>query len=80
MNFENAPRYIWRMDGKNIGYFTTYDSLSFLIVNEASHMVPFNKPRESFIMFNNFIYNEKFEVIRQYVKSNAKFLELAKLF
>ena len=54
---KNIPWYVFE---QRAGYYKNSGNLSFLIVLNASHMVPLSQPRFAQVMINNFIHNERF--------------------
>ncbi|KAL5624775.1 hypothetical protein BROUX41_004835 [Berkeleyomyces rouxiae] len=47
-----APRRDWTFDGKAAGFWQEARNLTFVLFNEASHMVPFDWPHRSLDMIN----------------------------
>ncbi|KKF93426.1 Pheromone-processing carboxypeptidase KEX1 [Ceratocystis platani] len=47
-----APRRDWTFDGQKAGFWQEARNVSFILFNEASHMVPFDWPERSLDMIN----------------------------
>jgi cathepsin A (carboxypeptidase C) len=68
--FKTTPRYVWNNNGTNAGYYKSYNNLQFLIINGASHMVPYTQPALSLLMLQTFINGDEFNLVEQTIKSN----------
>ncbi|KAI8342826.1 Alpha/Beta hydrolase protein [Chlamydoabsidia padenii] len=53
--FKDAERQEWTIGDKTVGYYTEERNLSYVLVKDSSHMVPYDKPVESLDMINRFI-------------------------
>lgn len=53
----HAPQSIWRsaQGGKLLGYKKTVDNLSFVVVLNSGHMVPYDQPEAAFELITSFI-------------------------
>lgn len=49
---ENAPRRDWKFEGEEAGFWQEARNLTYVLFNDASHMVPFDWPRRSQDMLN----------------------------
>lgn len=50
-----APRRNWTFEGEDAGFWQTARNLTYVVFNEASHMVPFDYPRRSRDMLDRFM-------------------------
>ncbi|KAK9476413.1 Alpha/Beta hydrolase protein [Lipomyces japonicus] len=50
-----APREVWTYEGHEAGYYQSARNLTYVLVHNASHMVPFDLPLESRDMLHRFI-------------------------
>lgn len=50
-----APRRNWTFEGKDAGFWQSARNLTYVVFNEASHMVPFDFPRRSRDMLDRFM-------------------------
>lgn len=50
-----APRREWTFEGKNAGFWQEARNLTYVLFNDASHMVPFDFPRRSRDMLDRFM-------------------------
>ncbi|KAJ3496547.1 hypothetical protein NLG97_g2582 [Lecanicillium saksenae] len=50
-----APRRNWTFEGKDAGFWQSARNLTYVVFNEASHMVPFDYPRRSRDMLDRFM-------------------------
>jgi carboxypeptidase C (cathepsin A) len=48
----------WKVGGKQVGEVTSFETLSFVKVYGAGHMVPMDQPAASLDMINRFMYNK----------------------
>ncbi|GAA6041532.1 hypothetical protein JCM8097_004247 [Rhodosporidiobolus ruineniae] len=55
VGFGNATEETWAVNGKAAGTWTTARNLTYVKVNEASHMVPYDQPLAAHDMFLRFI-------------------------
>ncbi|TPX58534.1 hypothetical protein PhCBS80983_g03094 [Powellomyces hirtus] len=53
--FEDAPQMSWLVEDQLKGYYQTARNLSFVLVHNASHMVPIDEPLASLDLFNRAI-------------------------
>ncbi|KAG5440021.1 hypothetical protein PCK2_000629 [Pneumocystis canis] len=62
-----AEKYRWLFMDKLAGYYQYARNLTYVLVKDASHMVPYDKPLESQDMFNRFlgINSEVIEAVRK---------------
>ncbi|KAI9280418.1 serine carboxypeptidase-domain-containing protein [Sporodiniella umbellata] len=51
----NSPKEEWRVDGKLSGYYTQSRNLTYVLIKDGTHMVPYDKPIECLDMINRFI-------------------------
>ncbi|XP_054926480.1 venom serine carboxypeptidase-like [Dermacentor andersoni] len=58
--WNREPRTVWRSgDGRHVyGYKKTVENLSFVVVRNAGHLVPFDQPRVSYELITAFIDNK----------------------
>ncbi|KTW29863.1 hypothetical protein T552_01067 [Pneumocystis carinii B80] len=66
-----APRLDWVFMDKVVGYYQYDRNLTYIIIKDASHMVPYDKPLESQDMLNRFLGIDQ-EVIKKIRESKAK--------
>lgn len=59
-DFALAPRGIWEVDGRTAGYVKSAKGLTYLLILGGSHMVPMDKPRETYDMIQRFIRGKPF--------------------
>jgi vitellogenic carboxypeptidase-like protein len=59
-NWENATRKIWRVGNEVAGYAKVEDNLTFLIVRNAGHIVPYDQPKNSFDLITRFTAGKAF--------------------
>lgn len=45
----------WKIDGKLAGYYTRDRNLTYVVIKDGSHMVPYDKPIECLDMINRFM-------------------------
>ncbi|RMD39862.1 hypothetical protein DV735_g5254, partial [Chaetothyriales sp. CBS 134920] len=50
-----APRHEWLFEGEPAGYYQEARNLTYLLIHNSSHMVPFDYPRRSRDMLDRFI-------------------------
>lgn len=50
-----APRRNWTFEGEDAGFWQSARNLTYVVFNEASHMVPFDYPRRSRDMLDRFM-------------------------
>ncbi|KJE88890.1 hypothetical protein CAOG_00464 [Capsaspora owczarzaki ATCC 30864] len=55
--FNNAVNTTWYVDGVAAGWYKSASSLTKLVVNDASHMVPYSQPKNALAMLTSFINN-----------------------
>ncbi|KAI7853199.1 serine carboxypeptidase-domain-containing protein [Circinella umbellata] len=53
--FEEAKVENWFIDNKTVGSYTEARNLTLVIINDGSHMVPYDKPIETLDMMNRFM-------------------------
>jgi len=53
--FRRATNTTWQVDGSVAGSSRTYGNLTYLVVNNAGHMVPHDQPKNALDMLNRFI-------------------------
>lgn len=58
-NWKRARKQVWTVDGKPVGWVKNYGNLWFSLVNKAGHFVPFDQPRNSFILLGHFLRNDQ---------------------
>jgi vitellogenic carboxypeptidase-like protein len=44
MGYRNATRLLWRLGGEVAGFYKSYGPLAQLVVRNAGHMVPHDRP------------------------------------
>ena len=54
-NGEHAPRRNWTFEGEDAGFWQEARNLTYVLFNDASHMVPFDWPRRSRDMLDRFM-------------------------
>lgn len=59
-SWENAPRKIWRVGNEIAGYVKHEDNLTYLLVRNAGHIVPYDQPKNSFDLINRFTAGKSF--------------------
>ena len=55
--FDAAVNSTWVVDGAVAGSYKRADSLTFVKVKDAGHMVPRDQPKNALAMFKSFVYN-----------------------
>jgi len=55
--FNNANNVTWHVNSQVAGNARTYGNLTYLLVNNAGHMVPHDQPQNALDMLNRFINN-----------------------
>lgn len=55
MHFQSAETVDWYIDDKIVGTYTEDRNLTFAVVMNGSHMLPYDKPLESLDMINRFM-------------------------
>ncbi|CAO3581131.1 unnamed protein product [Absidia cylindrospora] len=53
--FKYAERQEWVIGKKTVGYYMQERNLSYVLINDGSHMVPYDKPMETLDMINRFM-------------------------
>ncbi|KAI7872013.1 Alpha/Beta hydrolase protein [Spinellus fusiger] len=53
--FQRAKPVEWYLNDKVVGYYTKERNLTYVLVKDSSHMVPYDKPLEALDMMNRFI-------------------------
>ncbi|KAI9491365.1 serine carboxypeptidase-domain-containing protein [Zychaea mexicana] len=53
--FKTAVTQDWLIDEKSVGSYTEARNLTLVVINEGSHMVPYDKPIETLDMINRFM-------------------------
>ncbi|KAI8081302.1 Alpha/Beta hydrolase protein [Halteromyces radiatus] len=53
--FKDAVQQDWTIDGKLVGFYTEERNLSYVLIKDGSHMVPYDKPTETLDMINRFM-------------------------
>ncbi|ORZ10468.1 Alpha/Beta hydrolase protein [Absidia repens] len=53
--FKDAERQEWVIGKKTVGYYMQERNLSYVLINDGSHMVPYDKPMETLDMINRFM-------------------------
>lgn len=54
----NARNKTWKVDGKSAGLVTEVGPLSFVVVNDAGHMVPMDQPANALDMLKKFVFGK----------------------
>ncbi|KAG2182332.1 hypothetical protein INT43_007262 [Umbelopsis isabellina] len=55
IGFEHNEKFEWHIGDNLAGYYTEERNLTYVLVKDASHMVPYDKPTEMLDMINRFI-------------------------
>jgi vitellogenic carboxypeptidase-like protein len=59
--FQAADRKIWRVGGTDVaGYVKKFKNLTYLVVRNAGHMIPYDQPKWAFDMINRFTAGKPF--------------------
>ncbi|CAO3599592.1 unnamed protein product [Absidia cylindrospora] len=53
--FQDAERLNWTIGDKQAGYYIEERNLSYVLIKDGSHMVPYDKPLETLDMINRFM-------------------------
>ncbi|ORZ07908.1 Alpha/Beta hydrolase protein [Absidia repens] len=53
--FQDAERLDWTIGDKQAGYYIEERNLSYVLIKDGSHMVPYDKPLETLDMINRFM-------------------------
>eukprot|EP00029_Vermamoeba_vermiformis_P007661 TRINITY_DN3376_c0_g1_i1.p1 TRINITY_DN3376_c0_g1~~TRINITY_DN3376_c0_g1_i1.p1 ORF type:complete len:514 (+),score=23.84 TRINITY_DN3376_c0_g1_i1:103-1644(+) len=69
--YKQSGRYTWLVDKKIAGYAKSARNLTFLQVNGASHMVPYDVPGPSLDMITRFLNNQNFNDYLPPLNSNV---------
>jgi carboxypeptidase C (cathepsin A) len=69
--YKENGRYTWLVDKKIAGYSKSARNLTFLQVNGASHMVPYDVPQAALDMITRFVNNQNFNDYLPTVNSNV---------
>jgi hypothetical protein len=56
----NAKRGLWMVDKHPAGWAKEYENLSFVVVYNSGHMVPYNQPVPAFDLLTRFLQHESF--------------------
>ncbi|KAJ7596544.1 serine carboxypeptidase [Mycena floridula] len=56
--FNALPLREWTVDGKRAGLTRSAKGLTFATIDDAGHMAPYNKPKESLELVNRWLYRE----------------------
>jgi hypothetical protein len=56
----NAKRGLWMSNGTEAGWAKEYENLSFVVVYNSGHMVPYNQPGPAFDLLTRFLVKESF--------------------
>ena len=56
----DAPRGVWKVDDSVAGWAKEYNNLSFVVVYNSGHMVPYNRPGAAYDLLQRFLKGEKF--------------------
>jgi hypothetical protein len=56
----DAPRGLWMTDNYESGWAKEHDSLTFVVVYNSGHMVPYNQPVPAFDLLERFLRHESF--------------------
>ncbi|KIY65085.1 serine carboxypeptidase [Cylindrobasidium torrendii FP15055 ss-10] len=59
-DFLEAPMDEWAIDGERIGLLKTSGNLTYLTVEGAGHMVPWDRPKEALEMVRRWLYEDNF--------------------
>jgi carboxypeptidase D len=52
---KHTKKEIWKIDDKLAGYYTQERNLTYVLIKDGSHMVPYDRPIECLDMINRFI-------------------------
>jgi carboxypeptidase D len=52
---KDAEQQEWKIGEKSAGYYTEERNLSYVLIKDGSHMVPYDKPMETLDMINRFM-------------------------
>lgn len=52
---KHTKKEIWKIDNKLAGYYTQERNLTYVLIKDGSHMVPYDRPIECLDMINRFI-------------------------
>jgi vitellogenic carboxypeptidase-like protein len=58
--WRGSDRKIWRVGGDVAGYSRVTDNLTYVLVRNAGHMVPYDQPKWAFDMINRFTAGKPF--------------------
>jgi hypothetical protein len=56
----DAPRGLWMVDGVQAGWAKEYGHLSYVVVYNSGHMVPYNQPKPAFDMVKRLLTGASF--------------------
>jgi hypothetical protein len=56
----DANRGLWMVNGTEAGWSKEYENLSFVVVYNSGHMVPYNQPGPAFDLLTRFLIQESF--------------------
>lgn len=55
LSSKDAERLDWYIGDRKVGHYTEGRNLSYVLINDGSHMVPYDKPQETLDMINRFM-------------------------
>ncbi|KAI9307926.1 Alpha/Beta hydrolase protein [Cunninghamella echinulata] len=72
--FAGAKQQDWVINGKTAGHYTEARGLTYVLIKDGSHMVPYDKPMETLDMINRFMGggDSSVEGVTSYVGKEAK--------
>lgn len=70
-----APKYSWIFMENHVGYYQNDRNLTYVLIKDASHMVPYDKPLETQDMINRFFGIDP-KVIMEVRRANAERIAL----
>ena len=58
-NFDNSTVYPWYLDNTIVGSYKNSSGLTYYLIYNAGHMVPFFQPEVSLLMFEEYLFYNK---------------------
>mmetsp|Transcript_1921 Transcript_1921/g.2916 ORF Transcript_1921/g.2916 Transcript_1921/m.2916 type:complete len:1032 (+) Transcript_1921:416-3511(+) len=62
--FRKAPRKVWNVDGKPVGYWQEYGPLARAVVHGAGHMVPAHRPVAALDLVQHFVLRSPISLVK----------------
>jgi carboxypeptidase C (cathepsin A) len=53
--WSRTPKQQWILNGKNVGWYKSYENLLFVLVKNAGHLVPSDQPGPAVNMITRFV-------------------------